>query len=68
MPVTLPIVSMGMIGRRRSGACSSIRGVPDRQAWRYRIFVVLYIVILLTISTSLFTIKTAALLWFLSEP
>jgi hypothetical protein len=27
--------------------------------------VALYIVILLTISTSLFTIKTAALLWFL---
>ena len=35
-------------------------------AWRYKLFVCAYLVLLLSISTSLLTIKTAALLWFLA--
>ncbi len=34
-------------------------------AWRFKLFIVFYIVFLLTISASLFSIKTGALLWFL---
>jgi putative polymerase len=37
---------------------------PD--SWRYKLFVCLYLILLLSISTSLLTIKTAALLWFLA--
>ena len=58
-------VSMGLVGAAVLWAVFAYSTVPDREAWRFKIFVALYIVILLTISTSLFTIKTAALLWFL---
>ena len=39
--------------------------VRDRDVWRFKIFVAFYFIILLNISASVFTIKTAALLWFL---
>lgn len=39
---------------------------PTLDAWRYKLFVCAYLVLLLSISTSLLTIKTAALLWFLA--
>jgi putative polymerase len=58
-------VSMGLFGAAALWGVFAYSSVPDRDAWRFKIFVALYIVILLTISTSLFTIKTAALLWFL---
>ena len=43
-------------------------GAPAQtlDAWRYKLFVCAYLVLLLSISTSLLTIKTAALLWFLA--
>lgn len=34
-------------------------------AWRYRLFVALYVVLLLTISNSIYSIKTGGLLWYL---
>ena len=34
-------------------------------AWRYKVFTAAYITLLLTISNSIYSIKTAALLWFL---
>jgi putative polymerase len=43
-------------------------GAPAQtlDAWRYKLFVCAYLVLLLSISTSLLTITTAALLWFLA--
>ncbi|NVO15337.1 MAG: surface polysaccharide polymerase [Rhodoplanes sp.] len=35
-------------------------------AWRFKLFVCFYLILLLSISTSFATIKTAALLWFLA--
>jgi putative polymerase len=37
----------------------------DKDALRFKNFIAIYTVVLLTISASLFTVKTAALLWFL---
>ena len=39
--------------------------VHNEDAWRFKNFVALYFIVLLAISASIFTIKTAALLWFL---
>jgi putative polymerase len=36
----------------------------DKDAWRFKVFIAFYVVFLLTVSTSLFSIKTAALVWF----
>lgn len=36
------------------------------ESWRFKLFVCLYLILLLSISTSTVTIKTAALLWFLA--
>jgi len=59
------MVNLGIMGMAGLWAMFAYAPVLDRQAWRYRTFVMFYIVALLCISTSLFTIKTAALLWFL---
>jgi putative polymerase len=59
------LVNMGLPGVAAIWALFVYAPVPDRDAWRFKNFVALYIVALLAISTSFFTIKTAALLWFL---
>jgi putative polymerase len=59
------LVNMGVLGTSAIWALFCYAPVPDRDAWRFKIFVALYIVVLMAISTSLFTIKTAALLWYL---
>jgi putative polymerase len=59
------LVNMGLPGVAAIWGLFSYSPVADRDAWRFKTFVALYIVALLAISTSLFTIKTAALLWFL---
>jgi putative polymerase len=59
------LVNMGLPGVAAIWALFSYSPVADRDAWRFKTFVALYIVALLAISTSFFTIKTAALLWFL---
>jgi putative polymerase len=59
------LVNMGVLGVAAIWALFAYAPVPDRGAWRFKTFVALYVVALLMISTSLFTIKTAALLWFL---
>ena len=45
-----------------------VYGAPAETAssWRYKLFVCVYLVLLLSISTSTVTIKTAALLWYLA--
>ena len=41
-------------------------GAETLESWRFKLFVCTYLVLLLSISTSSVTIKTAALLWFLA--
>jgi putative polymerase len=38
----------------------------SQSSWRFKLFVCVYLVVILTISTSFLSIKTAALLWFLA--
>lgn len=59
------LVNVGLIGAAAIWALFVYAPVVDEEAWRFKNFVAIYAVLLLCISTSLFTIKTAALLWFL---
>jgi putative polymerase len=59
------LVKVGLVGLTAIWALFVYAPVFDRDAWRFKIFIAFYAVSLLSISASLFTIKTAALLWFL---
>jgi putative polymerase len=59
------LVKIGLLGLAAIWALFAYAPVPDRDAWRFKNFITWYSVFLLCISASLFTIKTAALLWFL---
>lgn len=59
------LVKVGLLGLVASWALFVYTPPLDKEALRFKNFVALYAVFLLTISASLFTIKTAALLWFL---
>jgi putative polymerase len=59
------VVKLGLVGMLAGWALFAYAPVLDEDAWRFKIFVAFYVTALLTISTSLFSIKTAALLWFL---
>ena len=43
----------------------AIAPARDEISWRYRVFVAIYVTLLLVISNSIYSIKTAALLWYL---
>jgi putative polymerase len=59
------VVKIGLVGMAAIWALFIYAPVLDKDAWRFKNFIVFYSVFLLSISASLFTIKTAALLWFL---
>ena len=59
------LVKVGLVGLAAIWALFIYAPVFDGDAWRFKNFVAFYIVFLLTVSASLFSIKTAALLWFL---
>jgi putative polymerase len=59
------LVKVGLVGLIAIWALFVYAPVFDRDALRFKIFIAFYAVSLLSISASLFTIKTAALLWFL---
>jgi putative polymerase len=59
------LVKVGLVGLIAIWALFVYAPTFDRDAWRFKVFIAFYAVALLSISTSLFTIKTAALLWFL---
>jgi putative polymerase len=59
------LVEVGLVGLTAIWALFVYAPIFDRDAWRFKIFIAFYAVALLSISASLFTIKTAALLWFL---
>jgi putative polymerase len=59
------LVKVGLLGLAGIWGLFVYAPVFDRDAWRFKIFVTFYIVLLLAVSASLFSIKTSALLWFL---
>jgi putative polymerase len=59
------LVQVGLVGLTAIWALFVYAPIFDRDAWRFKIFIAFYAVALLSISASLFTIKTATLLWFL---
>jgi putative polymerase len=59
------LVNVGLLGLAAIWALFVYAPTLNNDAWRFKNFIVFYIVFLLSISASLFTIKTAALLWFL---
>jgi putative polymerase len=59
------LIKFGLGGSAAIWALFAYAPVLDEDAWRFKNFVAFYITLLLTISASLFSIKTAALLWFL---
>jgi putative polymerase len=59
------LVKVGLLGLAAMWALFVYTPPLDKDALRFKNFIAIYAVVLLTISASLFTVKTAALLWFL---
>jgi putative polymerase len=59
------LVEIGIIGAALLWGLFVYAPVPTRDAWRFKTIVAFYYVLLMTVAASPFTIKTAALLWFL---
>ena len=59
------LVKIGLVGTAAIWALFIYSPVLDEDAWRFKNFIAFYSVFLLSVSASLFSIKTAALLWFL---
>lgn len=62
---TYVLVEIGILGAAALWALFVYSPVADRTAWRFKTVVAFYYILILTIAASAFTIKTAALLWFL---
>lgn len=62
---TYVLVEIGILGAAALWAVFIYSPVADRTARRFKTVVALYYILILTIAASAFTIKTAALLWFL---
>src|ERR1700722_9397109 len=59
------LVKIGLVGMVAIWALFIYAPDLDKDAWRFKNFIAFYSVSLLSVSASLFTIKTAALVWFL---
>jgi putative polymerase len=59
------LTKIGFVGFAAMWALFVYTPVADKEAWRFKNFITVYVVCLLAISASIFSIKTAALLWFL---
>jgi putative polymerase len=62
---TYTFTQIGLVGFAALWTMFVIASCRDLQAWRFRLFAALYVVLLLTISNSIYSIKTGALLWYL---
>ncbi len=62
---TYVLVKLGILGAAALWGLFVYAPVPDMDAWRFKTVVAFYYILVLTIAASAFTIKTAALLWFL---
>lgn len=59
------LANVGIVGLAGIWGWFVFAPASDKDAWRFKSFAAFYFIVLLTISASVFTIKTAALLWFL---
>ncbi|MCB1542858.1 MAG: surface polysaccharide polymerase [Rhodoblastus sp.] len=59
------LVKIGLAGFVAMWLLFAFAPARDIVAWRYRVFVAVYVTLLLVISNSIYSIKTAALLWYL---
>lgn len=59
------LVKIGLAGFAAMWCLFVIAPARDEDSWRYRVFVAIYVTLLLVISNSIYSIKTAALLWYL---
>ncbi len=59
------LVKIGLVGFAATWLLYVLVPARSDAAWRFRVFVAAYICLLLTISNSIYSIKTAALVWFL---
>jgi len=59
------LVKIGLAGFAGMWLLFAIAPARDEISWRYRAFVAIYVTLLLVISNSIYSIKTAALLWYL---
>jgi putative polymerase len=59
------LVKIGLVGMAALWALFAYARVLDREAWQFKTFIAVYVVSLVAISASFFSIKTAALVWFL---
>ncbi|BDV35059.1 surface polysaccharide polymerase [Methylocystis iwaonis] len=62
---TYTLTKFGLLGCIGLWSLFVLRPVSDEAAWRYRLFTAIYIIALLMISNSMYSIKTGALLWYL---
>lgn len=63
---TYTLAKFGLLGCIGLWSLFALAPTASEQAWRYRLFVGFYITSLLIISDSVYSIKTGALVWFLS--
>lgn len=59
------LVKIGLAGFAAMWLLFAAVPARDMTSWRYRVFVAIYVTLLLVISNSIYSIKTAALLWYL---
>ena len=59
------LVKIGLAGFAGMWLLFVLSPARDDTSWRYRVFVAIYVTLLLIISNSIYSIKTAALLWYL---
>ncbi len=59
------LVKIGLAGFGAMWLLFVMAPARDMTSWRYRVFVAIYVTLLLVISNSIYSIKTAALLWYL---
>jgi putative polymerase len=62
---TYTLAKFGLLGCVGLWSLFVLRPVENEDAWRYRLFTGVYIIALLVISNSMYSIKTGALLWYL---
>jgi putative polymerase len=62
---TYTLTQIGLIGFSFVWGLFVLAPAKGLAAWRYKVFTAAYITLLLTISNSIYSIKTAALLWYL---
>ncbi|MFV0281974.1 MAG: surface polysaccharide polymerase [Rhodoblastus sp.] len=59
------LLKIGLAGFGAMWILFALAPARNKESWRFRVFVAAYVTLLLVISNSIYSIKTAALLWYL---